>query len=46
MAIGFIKKYNSIKQNAEVKEMSYNSNSLQANMEFLEAVTIDVGNAQ
>mgnify|MGYP000480507066 CR=1 FL=1 len=39
MAIGFIKKYNSIKQNAEVKE-KYNSNSLQANMEFLEAVTI------
>jgi len=41
MAIGFIKKYNSVKQNAEVKEMSYNTNSLQANMEFLEAITIE-----
>ena len=40
MAISFIKKYNSVKQNAEVKEMSYNTNSLQAYMEFLEAVTI------
>ena len=46
MAVGFIKKFNSVKKNAEVMEMNYNTNSLQANMEFLEAVTVNAGNAQ